>query len=615
MKYNIKHIVKIVFILYFGEIIYMGKIKKYFSEQKEVVTDVCKRYIATWISFALLFVLLVIFDLLEEKIASSDIEMRVSVVLLVTGSMCFLFESMFDGNKLDKLANKLNITVNTLRIISYILSFVYGVVFEEIVYYLDTVADTNDISREIIIRVLTYIFIQAILFGFYFTIENTGLDIGDYIRTTLGNIAGLLCTFGLINLGLIIVLALFDTLIFSISLWDWIGNLELIIVALVYVPLLLYSITDKKASKTGKAKIIFYRWALMPLVMAATVIIYLYLFKVILGIDDSNNVIYTPCMWLFIIGAPIWEMSNLKEFDEDNSLWNKIIKNMSYIYAPLILLEIYAMGVRIVQYGLTPNRYMAIMFIIFQIAYVFWKWGEKRKLLLVVAGLITIAMVVPLANIFYSCYASQRARFAKNYGTAVEIAEKVSENDDREYLLSISEEDRKSVKNFVGAYSYLKYDVRGDKYICQNYDEEKIAQYSRILDSILSKDKYMSSDYEDQAYIRYHSEDKKINISGYSYIYSINDDRYDDNDYDYFKSYQLEYGNNYEKAVVDLTNVIDKLNAHYNDTNDNNKENNEPIEVNIDWNKKLIITNIRYTNVKNKGIYRGFEITGYILEK
>ena len=24
---------------------------------------------------------------------------------------------------------------------------------------------------------------------------------------------------------------------------------------------------------------------------------------------------------------------------------------------------------------------------------------------------------------------------------------------------------------------------------------------------------------------------------------------------------------------------------------------------------------LRYTNVKNKGIYRGFEITGYILEK
>ena len=46
----------------------------------------------------------------------------------------------------------------------------------------------------------------------------------------------------------------------------------------------------------------------------------------------------------------------------DETKYSFLVSSLPYIFAPLICLQIYAMGVRIYYNGMTPSRYMAAFF-------------------------------------------------------------------------------------------------------------------------------------------------------------------------------------------------------------------------------------------------------------
>ena len=54
-------------------------------------------------------------------------------------------------------------------------------------------------------------------------------------------------------------------------------------------------------------------------------------------------------------------------------------KVIPYSFIALIALQTYAIGIRIAQVGLTPQRYMAIMFVIFEITTVILTIIKDRK--------------------------------------------------------------------------------------------------------------------------------------------------------------------------------------------------------------------------------------------
>lgn len=87
-------------------------------------------------------------------------------------------------------------------------------------------------------------------------------------------------------------------------------------------------------------------------------------------------------------------------YEDKTTLFTKILKALPYLYMPFITLEIYSIGRRILEYGVTPLRYVACMFVILQIVILLLTVIKKRTYLkyafFVVAGLVFISTMTPL---------------------------------------------------------------------------------------------------------------------------------------------------------------------------------------------------------------------------
>jgi hypothetical protein len=375
--------------------------------------------------------------------------------------------------------------------------------------------------------------------------------------------------------------------------------------------------------------------------------------KVFVGVTELSNVIFTPCMWLFIIGAPIWEMSVITGGANEGcgesgdgkklntTIWDKIINNMPYIYAPFILLEIYSMGSRILQYGLTVERYAAVMFIIFQIVYVAWnvmcghivrtdidkndvhKNGLKNAILnksgLVIAVIILlfIALVIPVVNVEYACFASQRKRFDKSYKEAQKVLE--GYQDYAEISQELTDDEVAALKQFIGSYDYLDSDARGRRYVKANVKKSQISSDISLANEILRNLNEENSYGYDESwdYLRFnrYNELKSIDISGgynTAYVISLSDS--DERDRAYYEEYEIS-GNddNYAySATVDLTPLIDALELEY-DGEYSGLPTDEPYEIIIDLNTKLVITGFTISKLSGGNTYKWLDMSGYLL--
>jgi hypothetical protein len=364
--------------------------------------------------------------------------------------------------------------------------------------------------------------------------------------------------------------------------------------------------------------------------------------KVLVGATELSNVIFTPCMWLFIIGAPIWEMASEQEIsDGKTAVWDKIINNMPYIYAPFILLEIYSMGSRIAQYGFTIERYAAVMFIIFQIIYVVWNvvWNvicervgkkglkdavsNKSGLVIAVIILLFIALIVPGVNAEYVSFASQKSRFDKSYQKAKSVFEKYG-YDEQEYTdgqdyadAKLTEDERHILEQFTGAYDYLEGDARGKSYVKKGTDKNQISSDVSLANDILRWNGYESGESWDYLNFNIYSELKIIDISGgynTAYVISLSDS--DERGRADYEEYELSGGSSdYKGSVtVDLTPLIDALELE-NDGEYSGLSEDEPYEIIIDSKAKLVITGFTIYKLSGGYRYKGLYIKGYLLEK
>jgi hypothetical protein len=364
--------------------------------------------------------------------------------------------------------------------------------------------------------------------------------------------------------------------------------------------------------------------------------------KVLVGATELSNVIFTPCMWLFIIGAPIWEMASEQEIsDGKTAVWDKIINNMPYIYAPFILLEIYSMGSRIAQYGFTVERYAAVMFIIFQIIYVVWNvvWNvicervekkglkdavsNKSGLVIAVIILLFIALIVPGVNAEYVSFASQKSRFDKSYQKARSIFENYG-YDEQEYTdgqdyadAKLTEDERHILEQFTGAYDYLEGDARGKSYVRKGADKNQISSDVSLANDILRWNGYEGGESWDYLNFTRYSELKSIDISGgynTAYVISLSDS--DEYDRAYYEKYELSdnSGDYTYSVIVDLTPFIDAIELE-NDGEYSGLPEDEPYEIIIDSKAKLVITGFMIDKLSGGYRYKGLYIRGYLLEK
>lgn len=601
----------------------MGKLQDKLSGQKGLIADIYSRYLVTICAFGLICLLGIVENNMDKAV--SDFLEHIFLILAVLGLGSLLVESLVQSMQEQKRAR--------VRIAGCVASGVLAIIWDIIARLIED--KPYDLAQSVIERVFIAYMCTLGFLAVYYIITNTGLSLQAYGRTAVFNLIKMFFAFGAINLGCLLILFMFDALLFSLDIWDWIGNIELLITAVVYIPYALICVTDKTEDKS-RFKRGFLRVALMPMILAATVIIYAYIVKILLGGKTSNE-IFGTCAWLFVFGAPIWEMANygvFKDAEESktNSVWNKIIVNMPYIYAPFILLEIYAIGSRIIQYGLTPDRYFAIVFIIFQLIYVGWKWihryiiksdgNGKEKLIPVSLGLILIALLCPFFNFSYSCYASQKSRLNRYYADINKLVEAVDENALENGYILLSDEDRRKVHTFVGAYDYLISDVRGEKYINKQYGKNVLKEKVATLKVAYNYNIYdYRSDKDDKPhvvwdYFGYDSRMYEVDISGgYTKLYTASyDENYSEEyDFEHYGELEISYDKGKKYVTVDARAVIKQLLADDNEYVYGDEV--EPYIIDITEDKRLIITYIGIDKQQGAPIYRSLRITGYILER
>ena len=202
---------------------------------------------------------------------------------------------------------------------------------------------------------------------------------------------------------------------------------------------------------------------------------------------------------------PIWV--SIYTFKEQSKSIEKMCKILPIAFAPFILLQIYSIYTRIAENGLTPSRYIGVVFIIFEIIAIFLSLYKERKYLIhtitTAVILIVISTILPVVNMQSASYISQSNRLKKAWKA-------------NQTFNQLSDENKNIAKS---AYKYLIRENNSIKYIPSYIDDEAIKNYNK-------SDNYSYTNYLHYEYIDYpktygYSENEIIPIEEYKKIQPV----------------------------------------------------------------------------------------------
>ena len=453
----------------------------------------------------------------------------------------------------------------------------------------DVLGIKNELFINLIIRFIICYLSSILILSVYFNCKKSEKTFESYITSVVVSIFKVSLIYGILAIGSAIIVAIFNYLILNGKQYSLIGRVEILLLGIYYVPTILYSFY-KQDGEIGKFAKIIIKYVLGTLVMIAFAIIYIYIIKILLLRNIPSNQIFRIIATLFIIGLPIWTMC--MSLDEGKT-FDKINKNLPYLFAPFIFLQMYSIGVRIGTNGLTEARYMGVVLIIFEIIYTIVYIKSKSKLeinLLIIITLIIISTIAPIINML-DLSALNQFNILKTYDQKV----------------NITEEERSKMN---GAYWYLKNSVIGKQYlqsyelINEPYDDNSLNPY-----------------YDTSIYISARRNSNYLKIDGYKKLYDISS-----------SSYELSlYNNNKEKTVdkvfakisfgidgsedVINVNMVDLIKKYIQmgDSLDKNFDNVNEIIIND--NRKIILDSIYISYNETKNNVDNYSINGYLLEK
>lgn len=336
------------------------------------------------------------------------------------------------------------------RGIAYIVSIGVAIGLEKLMY-------TENLSA---VRFGIGYIIIVFLIGLIQVIRNSEVDVGEYVVKTFKNLFGVGIIYSILNIGLTLILFIFIALILNdTNNFNLIGRLQIALLGLWMLPASLVAITDVKneVSKFIKAIILY---IMLPLTILATAIIYMYMAKIIIIREIPANSIYRILAGLFIVAFPVW--TAIHAFREEAKIIEKFCKILPISFIPFVLLQIYSIYARIDGNGLTPSRYIGIMFIVFEIIAIFLSLYKERKYLIhtitAVSVIIAISTMLPIVNVQSASNISQSNRLKKAWRTGQSFDE-------------LSDENKEIAKS---AYDYLKRQNDSDKYIPNYVSEDEM---------------------------------------------------------------------------------------------------------------------------------------------
>lgn len=200
------------------------------------------------------------------------------------------------------------------------------------------------------------------------------------------------------------------------------------------------------------------QYVLSLMAVCALVSVYVYAAGILIRREFPSNEVFSILTTLFSLGMPIWMVSGslLKE-----SRYSRLMASLPYVFAPLILLQIYSIAVRIGEFGLTPNRYVGVMMIVFEGGTLLcWHLGRSRmeNVLLIMSGLIVLAFLMPGVN---RCRLSERQQQAwlKKYYQAAQKGESLSQQEYNRMWEAYFYLKERTPKGMAGGYDDYSVDI------------------------------------------------------------------------------------------------------------------------------------------------------------
>lgn len=469
------------------------------------------------------------------------------------------------------------------RGISYVTGLGIAIGFEQLVY--------SARNSEAIARIVIGYAIIVFLIGLMQAIKNTKADIGEYAVKAFKNIFSVGIIYIILNIGLTLITLIFISLILSNTGSNLIARIQIALLGLFALPATLIAITEIKEDISKFIKVIVL-YVMLPLTILATVIIYIYMAKILILREIPANSIFRILTGLFIVAFPVWVM--IDAFKKESKIVENICKILPIAFIPFLLLQTYSICARIDGNGLTPSRYIGIAFIVFEAIAIFLSLYKERKYLIhtitTAIALIAISTILPVVNMESASNISQANRLKRAWRENQSFSE-------------LSEDNKKTAWS---AYIYLSDQKNAKKYIPNYIDEEEINEYMTSKKDGYESDLYSTSVKYPEMYII--GEEEFIPVGEYKYIKKTYSSTYDKS-INGMKDFELT-----NSIKVDFKEFVNNI-IKARETSEKNA--NDYIEANkiikIDDNTDFYITDLDLT-YKNEQI-RFFSVDGYILKK
>ncbi|MBQ6495116.1 MAG: DUF4153 domain-containing protein [Bacilli bacterium] len=513
-------------------------IKKLIENLKDSFKEYLTNHLGTNIVLIILSLVIIMIDLDDP----SEFIQRLIITLFLTGMFTVLGESYTKDNK--------------KRYIIYIIGLIISIITSKCI--LD-----DDLARYLVGVVLA---VESSII--YLMAKNSKEKTNNYLVNIATNLLKLGIVGIILNIGLMLILGLISTLLIEL---DYIvfTKLEILLLVLYYIPALIISL-ETKPEEESKFIYAVINYVSLPLVSIATIIIYLYLVKLLVTQRLPHTATFGTNAILLTLGIPIVLMS--LSYDE-NKLPYKIANKLKHLFIPLVLLQIFALSIRIHDYSITPSRYFGIILIILGIISLLLlnrDNGSNYKLILLPCIILSItSFIIPYINIYD----------LPNYMQINRLKKILPEGRDFNKLTTDETENIRSIY----------YQVYDDKYYPDYLSRDK-------LEKILFD--YNDYKYTKTNYIYYNKTIKNLDISEYNKI-------------DYYSSHNnKKLTITVNKEEYDLTEFCKELDTYdkENDNIDNYLQEKQPLE--LDSNTYLYITDLSLEyNTKE------LSLKGYILYK
>lgn len=277
---------------------------------------------------------------------------------------------------------------------------------------------SGDVLAELTERFLYGYLLLLVIGTVYCSYRKSGIGFSEYVLKVFFNLMKTFIVFWLLSFGVLLITGIINTLLFE-SYSNFSVCCEILVIGFYLAPMCIIAIRDMGNAPDAFLETIV-KYILTILSACGMAIVYLYIIKIVILWEIPSNEVFSIVSALFCLGMPVWLMF---AYYENNTRYYKIFSRLPYLFAPLIFLQLYSMIVRIGQYGVTPDRYMGMALILFEIGtLLIWRFLKKKleTMLLFLGALVVIAVFVPGINMYRVSTLCQQSFLEKYYQAVLE---------------------------------------------------------------------------------------------------------------------------------------------------------------------------------------------------